>query len=145
MADYLKAILSIYRDDFDDELFPIQLQTFGTHFQQTQGDNVSNTSVFDVKSCFLSLSCGQKLLLSQVEKLLQLVFIMPSTNGTSERSFNAQRHLKSYLRTTMSQEQLNFRMPLYVHKDRTNALDLKGMLNDFVDGSVHRLGTFAKC
>ena len=79
-----------------------------------------------------------RILLSQVEKLLQLVFVMPSTNATSERSFSALRHLKSYLRTTTSQEQLNFLMPLYVHNDRMNALDLKGMLNDFVDGSVIR-------
>ena len=82
--------------------------------------------------------------MSQVEKLLQLVFVMPSTNATSERSFSALRRLKSYLRTTMSQERLNFLMLLYVHKDRTDALDLKGVLNDLVDGSVHRLGIFAK-
>ena len=99
---------------------------------------MSNISVFDVKSCFLSLSHGQRLLLSQVEKLLQLIFVMP------ERSFSALRHLKSYLRTTMSQKQLNFLMLLYVHKDRTDAFDLKRVLNDFVDGSVHRLGIFAK-
>ena len=123
---------------------PVQLETFGTYFQQTQGDSVSNISVFDVKSCFLSLSHGQRLLLSQVEKLLQLIFVMPSTNATSERSFSALRRLKSYLRTTMSQERLNFLVLLYVHKDRTDALDLKRVLNDFVDGSVHRLGIFAK-
>ena len=35
-------------------------------------------------------------------------------------------------------------MLLYVNKDRMDALDLKGVLNDFVDGSVHRLGIFAK-
>ena len=44
----------------------------------------------------------------------------------------------------MSQERLNFLMLLYVNKDWMDALDLKGVLNDFVDGSVHRLGIFAK-
>ena len=58
--------LAFYLDDFDHELLPVQLQTFGTHFRRTQGNNVSNISVFDVKSCFLSLSHGQRLLLSQV-------------------------------------------------------------------------------
>ena len=61
IADDLKAILSFRKDDFDHKLLPIQLQTFGTHFQQTQGDNVSNITVSDVKSCFLSLSHGQRL------------------------------------------------------------------------------------
>ena len=61
IADDLKAILltSFHKDDFDHELLPIQLQTFGTHFQQTQGDNVSNITVFDVKIFFLLLSYGQ--------------------------------------------------------------------------------------
>ena len=144
IADNLEAILSFYKDDLDNELLPVQFETFGTYFQQTQGDSVSNISVFDVKSCFLSLSHGLRLLLSQVEKLLRLIFVMPSTNATSERSFSALRRLKSYLRTTMSQERLNFLMLLYVHKDRTDALDLKRVLNDFVDESVHRLGIFAK-
>ena len=69
---------------------------------------------------------------------------MPFTNATSERSFSALRHLKSYLTSTMSQERLSFLMLLYVHKNRMNALDLKGILNDFEDGSVHRLCIFAK-
>ena len=137
-------ILSFYKDDLDHELLPAQLETYGTYFQQTQGDSVSNISVLDVKSCFLSLSHGQRLLLSQVEKLLQLIFVVPSTNGTSERSFSTLRCLKSYLRTMMSQEWLNSLMLLYVHEDRTDALDLKRVLNDFVDESVYRLGIFAK-
>ena len=144
IADDLEAILSFYEDDLDNELLPVQLETFGMYFQQTQGDNVSSISVFDVKSCFLLLSHGQRLLLSQVEKLLQLLFVMPSTNATSERSFSTLRRLKSYLRTMMSQERLNFLMLLYVHKDRTDALDLKRVLNDFVDKSVHRLRIFSK-
>lgn len=137
-------ILSFYKDDLDHELLPAQLETYGTYFQQTQGDSVSNISVLDVKSCFLSLSHGQRLLLSQVEKLLQLIFVVPSTNDTSERSFSTLRCLKSYLRTMMSQEWLNSLMLLYVHEDRTDALDLKRVLNDFVDESVYRLGIFAK-
>ena len=54
IADDLKAklLISFYKDDFDHELLPIQLQNFGIHFQQTQGDKVSNITVFDVKSFF---------------------------------------------------------------------------------------------
>ena len=113
--------------------------------------------------------------MSRVDKLLQLVFVMPSTNGitsevsssyvfsslnysvvlkainnnnnnnaTSERSLSVLRHRKSYLRTTMSQEQLNFLMLLCVHKDRMDALNLNVVFDNFVDGLEHRLGIFAK-
>ena len=35
-------------------------------------------------------------------------------------------------------------MILHVHKERTDNLDLKSVLNDFVSGSEHRSGIFAK-
>ena len=69
---------------------------------------------------------------------------MPATNVTSERSFSSLRCLKNYLRTTMSQERLNFLMLLYVHKDKTDKLDLQTLLNTFDEKSSHRLRIFAK-
>ena len=84
------------------------------------------------------------MLLSQVEKLLKLVLVMPATNAISERSFSALRRLKNYLRTTMLQERLNSLMLLYVHKDKTDKLDLQAVLNEFVDSSSHRLSIFTK-
>ena len=69
---------------------------------------------------------------------------MPASNATSERSFSALRRLKNYLRTTMAQERLNHLMIMHVHKDRTEKLDLKLVLNDFVGESEHRTGIFAK-
>ena len=56
---------------------------------------------------------------------------MPVTNATSERSFSLLCRLKNYLRT-MGQERLNHLMLLYVHKERTDKLDLKFVLNEFI-------------
>ena len=69
---------------------------------------------------------------------------MPATNATSERSFNALRRVKSYLRTTMGQQRLNYFMLLHVHKERTDNLDLRSVLNEFVGDSEHCSGLFAK-
>ena len=49
---------------------------------------------------------------------------MPASNATSERSFSALRRIKTYLRTTMSQERLNNLMILYVHRDSLEQVDL---------------------
>ncbi len=98
-----EAVCTFYKDDFDQELLRAQLQTFGVHFQQLQGrlteESSSNPTIFDVTTYFL----GQMALLSlsQVRRLLQLVLVIPATNATSERSFSALRHVKSYLRSTM--------------------------------------------
>ena len=59
-------------------------------------------------------------------------------------SFSALRRVKNYLRMTMSQERLNYLMILHVHKDRTDAHDIKSILNEFVGDSEHRSRIFAK-
>ena len=53
----------------------------------------------------------------QVLRLLQLLFVIPATSATSERSFSALRLVKTYLRTTMKQERLNHLMIIHIHKE----------------------------
>ena len=60
--------------------------------------------LFDLKSYFSSISGGQRDLMSQVDHLMQLILIMLAINVTSGRSFSALRWVKSYLRSTMLQE-----------------------------------------
>ena len=148
MVSDLDAICEFCRDDFDKELPCAQLQTLGVHYQQVRGqtgeDTSPNLSIFDIKSYFLSLSSGQLSLLSQVKRVAQLILVMSATNTSSERSFSALRRVKNYLRTTMTQARLNYLMLLHVHKERTDTLDLKALLNDFVECSEHRSNIFAK-
>ena len=44
----------------------------------------------------------------------------------------------------MLQEQLNHLMLLHVHRERTDALDMKKTLNDFIENSEHRSSIFCK-
>ena len=57
---------------------------------------------------------------------------MPATNATSERSFSKLRLIKTYLRTTMRQEQLNHLMILFVYKELVDNLDLKKVVSEFI-------------
>ena len=58
---------------------------------------------------------------------------MPATNSSSERAFSALRRVKSYLRTTMSNNRLNHLMTCTVHKELVKEINLKQVTNDFVD------------
>ena len=69
---------------------------------------------------------------------------MPATNATSEHSFSALRRVKSYLRSTTSQQRLNNLMLLYVHKQHTDSLDELSIANEFVGESEHRLQAFGQ-
>ena len=64
-------------------------------------------------------------LVIEVDKLVRIYLTSPITTATGERSFSALRCIKTYLRwSTMSQQHLNNRMLLNVHKDLTDGLDL---------------------
>ena len=64
-----------------------------------------------------------------------------ATNAVSERSFSTLRRIKTYLRSTMSQQRLNNLMLLAVHQYK---LDLIQVANEFVEQSEHRLAIFGK-
>ena len=116
---------------------------FAVHFQQQmKGEQLKNVSIFDSKRYFLSLSDSQTSLIGHVTKLMELILVMPATNATAERSFSALRWVKSYLRSTMLQERLNYLMLLHVHRDETDKLCLKGSINEIVGDSVHRSNFF---
>ena len=76
--------------------------------------------------------------MSQVSKLVNLLLVMPATNAESERSFSAVRRIKTYLRSTMSQQRLNHLMLLHVHKSYTDDLSLVDIANDFIADNEHR-------
>ena len=95
-----------------------------------------------MKDYVLSLSSNERLIISEVCVLLRLILVMPSTNAVSERSFSALRRIKTYLRSTMSQDRLNHLLVLHVHKELTDSLDLITVANDFAADSEHRLSIF---
>ena len=75
---------------------------------------------------------------------MKLLLVMPATNATSERSFSALRRVKTYLRSSMGQMQLNNLMVLHVHKDLTDGLDLNEVGNEFVGNKEVRMRLFGK-
>lgn len=138
----LKSVSSFYKNDFNPPLLCSQLHTFGVDFHN-EGTQ-KNVTIFDIRDYFVSLSCAQRVLLSQVSRLLQLLIIMPATNATSERSFSALRRVKNYLRTTMLQQRLNNLLILHIHKEATEKLNLRHVATEFVGESEHRLRIYGK-
>ena len=69
---------------------------------------------------------------------------MPATNAISERSLSALKRVKTYLHSTTGDSRLNPLMMLHVHKDRTDALTLVNVANDFVGEKDNRKQLFGK-
>ena len=81
-------------------------------------------------------------MVTEVVTIVRLLIVMPASNATSERSFSALRRIKTYMRTTMTQERLNNLMLLHVHQEYLDELDLLAVAEECVAGSKHRLTLF---
>ena len=69
---------------------------------------------------------------------------MPAANAVSERSFSALKRVKTYLHSTTRDSRVNHLIMLHVHKDRTDALTLVDVANDFVGEKENRKQFFGK-
>ena len=122
-----------YKDDIIPDDLHSQLVIFGNSFQSIPDkEKPASPTIFDIKDYFAKLSTAQKDLLGQVGLLLKLILVMPATNATSECSFSALRRVKTYLRSTMTQNRLNNLLLLHVHKEYMDSLDLKSIINRFI-------------
>jgi len=132
-----KDVISFYKDDLDPTELSTQLKMLSVHFAE-QGSQVT------LHNYLRSLPAAQRSFYSQVCILVRLILVMPATNATSERSFSALRRIKSYLRTTMSQQRLNNLMVLFIHRDSLDEMDLEEVANEFISVKDTRLKIFAK-
>ena len=102
-------IVDFYKDDLDAD----QLQLHRDMFLDIAGQRSAELASFrDALSVFKGSEVGQDAirlseLLPELAKLFCLALTVPVTTSTAERSFSTLRRLKSYLRSTMTQERLN--------------------------------------
>ena len=80
---------------------------------------------------------SKTMMFSMVIIPLRILMAAPATNAVSERSQLGR--VKTWLRTTMSQEWLKHLMLLSTHKEKTDELDLIKVAHDFCEGNRDRL------
>ena len=71
-------------------------------------------------------------MLSEVDKLIKLYLTIPITRATAERTFSALKRVKSYLRSSMTQERLNTCVIMHVFKERADELRVEDIAAEFV-------------
>ena len=124
-------VCEYYKDDLNPDVLHSQLLIFGNHFQSIP-EKPSSPTIFDIKDFFVKLSTAQKNLLEQVGLVLKLILVM-------QRSFSSLCRIKTYLRTTMTQNRLNHLLLLHVHKEHTDSLELKSIINKFIACGIAHL------
>ncbi|XP_068239780.1 zinc finger MYM-type protein 1-like [Palaemon carinicauda] len=86
------------------------------------------STVEDYRKIFADMVPEVRRMFPQVEALLRLLLVSPASSCTAERSFSALRRLKTWLRSSMSQQRLNHLMICHVHRDRLATLSPQRLL-----------------
>ncbi len=81
---------------------------------------------------------------SEVEKLVRLLLVSPASSAEAKRSFSALRRLKTWLRSTMTQQRLNSLAVCHVHQEILDVVDVDALLEDFVSRNETRASMFGK-
>ena len=135
--------LQIYKNDLDLARLQVQLQMLPDLIHTRNLKLTSDipirrvTTVRTLCEVMNDVSIS-KSMFSEVLHLMKIFYTMPITTATAERTFSALRRLKTYLRTTMSQPRLNHTMLLYVHKDRTDKVDVVTIARSFIAENERR-------
>ena len=64
-----------------------------------------------------------------IEILIHILWCLPATSCTSERSFSCLKYIKNYLRSTMKEGRLNGLASLFIHRDIP--LDIDRVIDEF--------------
>jgi len=75
----------------------------------------------------------------------RILFTVPVTVASAERSFSKLKLLKNYLRSSMSQERLNGLATLCIEKDKLDEINVDVIVDDFASRSVTRNSKIMKC
>ena len=88
------------------------------------------------------LPTPERKMINEVISVYKLLLVNPATSASGERSFSTARRLKTWLRSTMTQERFSNLTILNSHKERTERLSLLDIANEFADPNDNRKRNF---
>ena len=136
-------VKKFFHDDFEDYArLTLHRDIF---VDQAKAKNVSLDS-FQTALDFLKsvdVSTGLTSIVPEFVKLMKIVLTVPVSTCTAERSFSCLRRLKTYLRSTMTQERLNHLAILSCHSDLVETIDIEVLVDEFISRNAIRMNTFA--
>lgn len=138
--EYVSLVTSELIDLYHEDINFAQLLTQLSMLKGLVQKHVNNFTEF--LTWFVNSS--SRPLLTQVSVIIQLLMVLPATNAISERSFSTLRRVKTYLRSSMTQERLNALMTLHIYKEKTTALDPKNIIKSYI-GNSSKLANTIQC
>jgi hypothetical protein len=135
-------IANFYKDDFDKERLKFYQDMFlDIATQRDVHIDCFQSAVDLLKNVDQGAAIANTL--PELTKLVRVALTIPVTSCTAERSFSSLRRLKTYLRSTMSQERLNHVAILNYHKDIIANVNINEFADEFISRASVRRNMFA--
>lgn len=79
-----------------------------------------------------------------VEEIIVILLVAPPTSASAERSYSHMRLIKTYLRSSMTQDRFINLLHMHLNKHILDKIDLVEIANDFVNSEImkHRFDVF---
>ena len=137
-------VSNLYSKDLNLERLQVQLSMLPDLVKSNTLYGHSLKSVTSIRTMcdIFNESLVIKNMFSEVHSLLQLYMTIPVTSATAERTFSVLRRMKTYLRSTMTQERLNNVMLLHIYKELTDETNLEEIAQSFSTANDRRMNFF---
>ncbi|XP_046571823.1 zinc finger MYM-type protein 1-like [Haliotis rubra] len=138
-------IRELYKDDVDFVRLNTQLSMLHDTVKSVsteRGCLITEVTNIDTVVSIINSSPVIRHLFKEISTLLKIYLTIPVTTATSERTFSTLRRLKSYVRSTMTQERLNNVLLLHVHKTIADELSLVDVAREFISFHDRRRNYF---
>jgi len=139
---YYGEVYSYNRDELD--LLETNLKFFATAVLAGDTQASDFVTVNDIRDHYVSLDESIKRLLKPVEEIIVILLVAPPTSASAERSYSHMRLIKTYLRSSMTQDRFINLLHMHLNKHILDKIDLVEIANDFVNSEImkHRFDVF---
>ena len=125
-----KQVAHLYQKDIDFDRLQRQLNMLSELVNVANENPRFNSGLKKVTSVrtvvdIMQETPGGKLMFGKIRKLAQILMTIPVSTATAERSFSALRRLKTYLRSTMTQQRLNSIALAHCHKQQLDNINMR--------------------
>ena len=137
-----EALALVYENDLS-AAFPTQLLSFRNALR-SEITSLEKGSIKELAELLFLKNASIMASVTDVATALKLFLTIPVTVASAERSFSKLKIIKTYLRSTMSQERLSGLAVLSIENQRARQMDLGAVIREFAKKNVRREGRFGR-
>ena len=142
-----ESVENTYQKDFQMQSLKVQLRLLPDLIKrhgELTGHKICKVTNIRTVCEVMNSNPVAKRMCSELHLLLRLYLTIPVTTASAERTFSAMKRLKTYLRSSMTQERLNHVLILNSMKARIGNIDLVQIAKSFISVNERRHNYFGK-